>query len=366
MRWLLLESYYDGSHRQLVDGLRRRVCPDALLWTLPARKWKWRMRGAALDFARRMQEERPAVDGVFVTSLTNAAELRGLIARAGLDRPMAVYFHENQLAYPVQHFDRRDHHFAWTNLHSALVADRLAFNSRFNLESFLEGMEQVVRKMPDARPLGALDTIAARAGVLPVPIDDPPADRPPRQGPCHIVWNHRREFDKGGELLRAGVVALCESGLEFRFSLLGQRFTREPGVFEEVARRLGPHLAHDGYVESREEYWRVLGTADVALSTARHEFQGLAVLEACAAGATPLVPDDLAYRELFDRQWRYRDADELCRELIDRVRGVEALRATDPRPAALPFTWSSLGAAWERFLDQPRDRGAGANPPPST
>lgn len=107
MDWLLLESYYDGSHRQLVDGLLVHVCPDARLWTLPGRKWKWRMRGAALRFADRLQAERPAVDAIFVTSLTNAAELRGLLARAGLDRPFAVYFHENQLAYPIQHFDRR-------------------------------------------------------------------------------------------------------------------------------------------------------------------------------------------------------------------------------------------------------------------
>ena len=168
MSWLLLESYYDGSHRHLVDGLRRHVCPDAPLWTLPGRKWKWRMRGAALEFARRF------------------AELRGLLARQGVDLPLAVYFHENQLAYPIQHFDQRDHHFAWTNLHSALVADRLAFNSQFNLESFLGGMELVIRKMPDARPDWVLDEVRERAEILPVPIDAPPVERS-RRGPPHVA-----------------------------------------------------------------------------------------------------------------------------------------------------------------------------------
>ena len=104
------------------------------------------------------------------------------------------------------------------------------------------------------------------------------------------VWNHRREFDKGGESLLAAATALVESGLDFRFSLLGQQFDTCPPVFAEVAARLGPNLVQDGFVESRDEYWKILASADVALSTARHEFQGLAVLEACAAGATPLVP----------------------------------------------------------------------------
>lgn len=365
MQWLLLESYYDGSHRQLVDGLRRHLLPDAPLWTLPARKWKWRMRGAALEFAARFAAETPAVDGIFVTSLTNAAELRGLLARSGHDRPLAVYFHENQLAYPVQHFDRRDHHFAWTNLHSALVADRLAFNSRFNLESFLTGMERVIRKMPDARPDHALERIEAAAVVLPVPIEDPPPPREPRTGPCHIVWNHRREFDKGGDTLLGAVRALRESGLDFRFSLLGQRFSTSPPEFDQVVEVLGPRLEHDGYLPSREDYWRILHSADVVLSTARHEFQGLAVLEACAAGAVPLVPDALAYRELFEPGWRYRDEADLCRQLLARVRDVDATRAIDPRPTARPFTWSGLAPRWARFLDVPGP-GAGPTPPAST
>ena len=350
MAWLFLESYYDGSHRHLVDGLVEHICPGSELWTLPGRKWKWRMRGAALEFAHRLELERPDAEGIFVTSLTNAAELRGLLAAKGLDRPIAVYFHENQLAYPIQHFDQRDYHFAWTNLHSALVADRLAFNSRFNLDSFLEGMASVIRKMPDARPGWVLDRIRERAEILPVPIENPPDLPSSRTGACHIVWNHRREFDKGAETLLFAVQALTASGLDFRFSLLGQEFESRPPVFDEIVSVLGSRLAHEGFVESREAYWQLLHTADVALSTAQHEFQGLAVLEACAAGATPLVPDGLAYRELFDEDWRYRDEKDLVDRLLQRVRDVDRTRATDPGPVAREFTWSALAPRWEKFL----------------
>ena len=41
-----------------------------------------------------------------------------------------------------------------------------------------------------------------------MPIDLPPTEGD-RTGPCHIVWNHRREFYKGGESLLAAATALA-------------------------------------------------------------------------------------------------------------------------------------------------------------
>jgi hypothetical protein len=55
------------------------------------------------------------------------------------------------------------------------------------------------------------------------------------------------------------------------------------------------------------EYW--LGAAEVVISTAIHEFQGLSVHEAVSAGAVPVVPDDLCYREQYPEALRYPPAD---------------------------------------------------------
>ena len=53
-----------------------------------------------------------------------------------------------------------------------------------------------------------------------------------------------------------------------------------------------------GYVESKGEYWKWLNKADWVLSTAEHEFFGIAVVEALFAGCLPWLPEKLSYREL--------------------------------------------------------------------
>lgn len=347
--WLFLEPYHGGSHRHLADGLAARLPLE--VWTLPARKWKWRMRGAALDLAERFARETPDPAGIVCTSLANAADLRGLLPPAARTLPLVVYFHENQLAYPVQHFDVRDHHFAWTNLTSALAADVVLWNSAWNRDSFLDGMETLLRKMPDARPDHALPRIRERSRIFPVPLDvDALAARPDRRtGPCHIVWNHRWEFDKDPDLLLACVEALVAAGVDYRMSLLGQRFDEVPEAFVRIREIAGDRLVRHEPLEDRDAYLDHLTTADVVLSTARHEFQGLAILEGAACGAVPLVPDALAYRELWPQDYRVERA-QLPAALVERAREVARWRREDPRPHCRALDWSRQVPRWEALF----------------
>ena len=49
-----------------------------------------------------------------------------------------------------------------------------------------------------------------------------------------------------------------------------------PECLKEVRSRLGQRVLHYGPLP-RDEYWRVLQQADIAVSTARHEFFGVAM-----------------------------------------------------------------------------------------
>ena len=70
-----------------------------------------------------------------------------------------------------------------------------------------------------------------------------------------------------------------------------------PDEFNEARTRLATRLEHFGFADL-ELYRGLLNQATIVVSTAKHEFFGVAVVEAMAAGAAPVLPNDLSYPEL--------------------------------------------------------------------
>ena len=71
-----------------------------------------------------------------------------------------------------------------------------------------------------------------------------------------------------------------------------------------------PKLSIPGFAKNLEDYWSLLKQMDVVVSTANHEFFGIAICEAIWAGAIPIVPDRLSYREHIPGSCRYQTLDD--------------------------------------------------------
>lgn len=318
MKVLLLSAYHAHSHAQWARGLAENLEGiEVDIRALPARHFPWRVRGNALSFATDPSFDAAEYEALLVTSMVDLATLRGL--RPELCRlPTAVYLHENQAVYPLK--ESRDRaHYIITNLYTAMAADRVVFNSPFNQRTFFDGTEAFLKKMPDGVPPGAFDALRARAQVLPVPlpdalfdppedVEDPASERDPHR-PLRLVWNHRWEHDKDPRAFFEALFALDARGVDFRLVVLGPRFRNAPPIFAQARQRLAHRIDHFGYAETRADYLNWLRRGDIVVSTARQEFQGLAVMEAVALGCRPLLPARLAYPDFFDSRWLYSSHD---------------------------------------------------------
>lgn len=311
-RLLMLSAYEAGSHARWRKTLTQGMADfhwQAL--TLTPRYFRWRIRGNPLSW---LDEPELGVswDLVIATSMVDLATLRGLQPTLA-KTPAVLYFHENQFAYPGTERQHESIDPAMVNLYAALSADRLIFNSEWNRSSFLHGVEMLLRRLPDAVPPGVADRLGRKTSILPVPLES--ALFQPRSTPWdfarpHLVWNHRWEYDKGPDVLLSLVERLKALGQPFWLSVVGEGFRQSPPAFRHLREAHADVVRHWGYIDSTADYRRLLSQADIVLSTAWHDFQGLSVQEAMASGCLPWVPDRLAYPEYVPPTFRYPIAEE--------------------------------------------------------
>ncbi len=317
MRVLLLSAYDAGSHRYWREALQSLFSHwHWQVLALPPRHFSWRVRGNALQWGLREKLVLEAdYDLLIATSMTDLATLRGLVPALGR-LPTLLYFHENQFDYPVGDHRHGLLEAQMVSLYAALAADRVVFNSAYNRDSFLAGLGALLRRLPDFTPPETLELITRRSSVLPVPLQLPGRSEVadgglwrvsgcPGQRPLRLLWSGRLEHDKGGDILESVLHHLERLGCDYELAITGQTFRRRPAAFERIGANFGTRLAHMGWLDKRDDYHRLLAGADLVLSTALHEFQGIAVMEAVLAGCVPVLPDRLAFREFYPRRFLY-------------------------------------------------------------
>lgn len=325
--------------------------------TLPARHFNWRVRGNSFTWAFEQHEVlNRHFDVLVATSMVDLNGLRGFIPNLA-KVPTLIYFHENQFAYPASEKQFVSVEPQMLSLYSALCADKILFNSRYNVDTFYSGVEKLLKKLPDGIPKNILQTLRERAAVVPVPLckwEDKQRIPPLPDRSLSIVWNHRWEYDKGPEnLLRLVQAIPCDWRLTWH--VIGQQFRQTPGEFHSLKELLIQRnwLGCWGYVEDQSDYFNLLRHSDLVLSTANHDFQGLSIMEGVSLGCIPLVPNKLAYPEWFSEEYRY-DSNEIetaIKKIEDYLGKKQAGKVlSNYAPSLTEYTWSNLRAKYSTIL----------------
>jgi len=340
----LLSAYHTDSHASWADWLTSHLRDiDWQTFELPGRHFRWRIRGNPLSWLDTLPADGP--DLLIATSMVDLATLRGL-RPALANTPCLYYFHENQFAYPRSRAQHSSVDPQMVQLYGALAATRIAFNSSYNRDSFLKGIKALGKKLPDHFPEGLDRRVSEKSQVLGVPIQ-PVA--PGNKNPRLILWNHRWEYDKAPELFAEAVAQLRRARVDFRLALLGARTPKPHPALQRIRSLVPPeHIVADGHLPG-PAYRQLLGQAGIVVSTAIHEFQGISVLEAVSAGATPLAPKHLCYPQQYPAEYLYPpgDADALAQRLGD---WIEQGIPTPPKTDA--FHSEQLRTPWQAQINR--------------
>lgn len=328
MQILFLESFFGGSHMDFALGLKEHSKHEIDILSLPARNWKWRMHGAALEFAKQI-ENIDKYDLIFATDMMNLADFIALLHIKAL--PVILYFHENQLTYPLspeQKSDKKkrqksDLQFGYTNITSALSATKVFFNSKFQFDEFILKIDELLKIIPDFKPEWIKDEILMKSSVLYPGCRFPQASVELGQSDIKssplIIWNHRWEWDKNPDDFFWVLSVLKEKNIPFKLALLGEKPGKIPGNFKKAEKDFSNEIMAFGYVESKNEYISLLKKGAIVVSTSIQENFGISIIEAVRMGCIPLLPGKLSYPEVMPKNYLneilYSDKKELAVKL---------------------------------------------------
>lgn len=363
---LLIEPFYSGSHASWARQLQQYSSHDIQILSMEGKFWKWRMYGGAVTLAEKFKDLNQDFDMILATDMLDLTTFLALIRdHLKPTTTVAVYFHENQLAYPWKEDAEdkkagRDINYGFMNYTTALCADVVFFNSKHNRDSFYGELDTLLKRMPDYQHKDAIDTLMKKSKILPIgiplhKIDAGDANIYKEDAPL-ILWNHRWEFDKNPDDFFKALFVMEERGLDFRVAMLGEAYKNAPPIIEEAKVKLKDHIVKSGYL-SGLEYASWLLAADIMPVTSHHDFFGISVMEGVYTGCYPLLPKRLTYPDLYkieDNPEMFFDSfEDLVEKLAHVITHYDEIKdQKDYRHLATPYDWHNLIETYDKVFDR--------------
>lgn len=299
MKFLFIESFYGGSHKVFCDGLIKNSKYQIDLISLPAKNFKWRIRGSAYYFARHIKNIHE-YSGIIVTDMINLSDFKSFF-KNDLP-PVLFYFHENQMDYPLALKQKIDYQLVFANINSALCADIVCFNSKSHEKSFLDSLTIILKRMPQDDDISWINNNISKKSVVVHPgcdfsfFEKEKCEYKNRK--AHILWNHRWDYDKKPELFFKLLKDLKNNNFDFKLIILGEEGPKINLLFEAAEKDFKNEICHLGFVENKDQYFRLIQKSDIVLSTAVQENFGYSIVEAVRGGCIPVLPKRLSYPEI--------------------------------------------------------------------
>ncbi len=348
-RIVILEPFYGGSHKQWADDFKKYSSHKIEVLSLKAHNWKWRMHGGAISLADKFIRLDYEPDWILASDMIDLTTFLALTRKKSNKIKTALYFHENQLAYPWSADDTdlkngRDNHYKFINYVSALSADVCYFNSKYNMSSFLNNLPQFLSQFPDNQNRNSVNIIKKKCKVLQLGLDlneykGSKIDQSVSNRPV-ILWNHRWEYDKNPQMFFNSLQKLKSKGYEFSLVVLGQELAKSPHIFEKAKEKFKDEIVHWGFLEHKEDYFKWLERSHILPVTSNQDFFGGSIIEAVFHGVYPILPNRLAYPEHFsDPSIYYNSEHELLDKLEWAVRNY--LHLPNYRDQIKHYAWKS-------------------------
>ncbi len=349
-RIALIEPFFTSSHKQWSEQLSNQF--DGLLdiYALPGRHWKWRMHGAAVSLAKQFLESDVAYDVIIASDMLDLGTFTALCRQKISGVSVYLYMHENQLTYPWSPEDqdvklKRDNHYGFINYASALVADKVFFNSHYHKKSFLSALPEFLKQFPDHHNLDTIAQLEEKSNVLYLGLDLDRYDEfkhdTKSKAPL-ILWNHRWEYDKNPDGFLDLLRSLKKADFKFELAVMGESYAKFPKTFNQIQSEFSDKIVHWGYVESFQDYARWLWQADILPVTSNQDFFGISVVEAAYCQTKIIAPNRLAYPEYIQGENLY-DSEE---ELLQLVLNHEKLGFSEVKK----FDWKNCRDAYRSVL----------------